>query len=250
MGIARFLVAAAVAALPATLAAQTTDRALTPIETAVACASPTSNELPENPIRVTGAQDTVARSVFGETDLLVLNRGTNDGVQVNQQYYVRRAVYSGTTRRQGTPDLITTGGWIRVVSTNEIMAIAAIEHFCGAIFEGDYLEPFVAPSLPAVSAGEIPFADLDFGNMGRILLGTENHSSGGRGDLMTIDRGSDQGIVAGARFAIYRDVRLPEVPLASVGEGVVLTVGKARSLAQITSSRDAVIAGDYVVLRK
>ncbi len=55
MGIARFLVAAAVAALPATLAAQTTDRALTPIETAVACASPTSNELPENPIRVTGA---------------------------------------------------------------------------------------------------------------------------------------------------------------------------------------------------
>ena len=105
-------------------------------------------------------------------------------------------------------------------------------------------------SLPPVPTDEIPFADLDFDRLGRILLGTENHSSGGRGDLMTIDRGANDGIAPGARFAIYRDVHLREVPLASVGEGVVLTTGPATSLAQITRSRDAVVAGDYVVLRK
>jgi hypothetical protein len=43
---------------------------------------------------------------------------------------------------------------------------------------------------------------------------------------------------------------MPDVPLANVGEGIVLTAGKSTSLVQITGSRDAVIAGDYVVLRK
>jgi len=66
---------------------------------------------------------------------------------------------------------------------------------------------------------------------------------------MLIDRGADQGVAPGARFAVYRDVHAG-VPLSSVGEAVVVSIGKTMSLARITRSRDAIVSGDYVVARK
>jgi hypothetical protein len=251
MGIARVLTVAAVAAAPVVVSAQSGGNVLTPLQIAAACSSPASNDAPDNPMLVTGSQDTVARTVFGETDTLVLDRGSNHGVQPDQRYYVRHPVYFGTSRRSGAaPESITTGGWVRVVSVNETMALASVDHLCGAIFAGDYLEPFAAPSLPIAAAPEIPFEQLDFSALGHIVLGMENHSSAGIGDLMTIDRGTDHGVAPGARFAIYRDVHMRDVPLSSVGDGVVLTAAKSTSLVQITRSRDAIVPGDYVVLRK
>jgi hypothetical protein len=243
------LAAAIAAASSGRVFAQSGDRALTAAEIAVACASPTSLELPTNGLRITGSQDTVPRTVFGAKDLLIVNAGTQGGLQLNQQFYIRRPIYFGSPRHTDMQG-ITTAGWLRVVALNDAMAIASVEHFCGAIFEGDYLEPFVPPSLPAMPEREIAFSELDFNSLGRVLLGTENHSSIGAGDLMTIDRGTDQGVVAGARFAVYRDVHMPGVPLSSVGEGIVLTTGKTTSLARVIRSRDAIVSGDYIVPRK
>jgi len=251
MGVVRaFSLAAALAAVSFTgVFAQGFDRELSALQIAVACASPTSPDLPDNGLRVTGAQDTVGRTVFGERDLLILNAGTSGGVQVDQEYYIRRPIYFASPGRNNVQG-ITTAGWVRVVSVNESMAIASVEHFCGAIMEGDYLEPFVAPTLPAMPERELAFDELDFQSLGRVLGGMENHSSGGAGDLMTIDRGSAQGVTPGARFAIYRDLRMDGVPLSGIGEGVVLTAGESTSVARIIRSRDAVVAGDYVVPRK
>jgi len=251
MGVVRTCsAAAALAAVSSTgVFAQAFDRGLSALQIAVACASPTSPDLPDNALHVTGAQDTVGRTVFDERDLLVLNAGTSSGVQVDQEYYIRRPVYFASPGRNNVQG-ITTAGWVRVVSVNESMAIASVEHFCGAIMEGDYLEPFVAPTLPAMPERELAFDELDFQSLGRVLGGMENHSSGGAGDLMSIDRGSAQGVTPGARFAIYRDLHMDGVPLSSIGEGVVLTTGESTSVARITRSRDAVVAGDYVVPRK
>jgi hypothetical protein len=65
-----------------------------------------------------------------------------------------------------------------------------------------------------------------------------------------IDQGSDQGVVPGARFALYRDVGPKGTPLASVGEAVVISTGASLSLTRITRARDVVFAGDYVAPRK
>ena len=54
----------------------------------------------------------------------------------------------------------------------------------------------------------------------------------------------------GARFAISRDVRVGGLPLASVGEGVVISTGSAMALTRITRARDAVFSGDYIALRR
>jgi len=254
MGIARIALAAAVAAGISTSAyAQTTDeRKLTPLEVAVACAPPTSFDMPANGLKVVSSQDTVDRLVFGEKDLLVLNGGTNAGLALNQRFYLRRPIYFGTSRTnpKTAPQGMLTLGWIRIVGVNDSTAIASIDHFCSAIYRGDLLDPFTAPSVPADAGRDLPTGKPDFSELGHVLFGVENVSTGGVNDLMLIDRGSDQGVTSGARFAIYRDLRAPGVPMSAVGEGVVVSIGKAMSLARITRSRDAVVSGDFVVPRK
>jgi len=74
-------------------------------------------------------------------------------------------------------------------------------------------------------------------------------NSGAVGGLMLIDT-AGQPMQPGSRFAVYRDPHTAGMPLASVGEGVVLSVGEKITLTKITRSRDAIVTGDYVVPRK
>jgi hypothetical protein len=82
-----------------------------------------------------------------------------------------------------------------------------------------------------------------------VLYGDNRRQLGAAGDLMLIDRGDEHGATPGARFAIYRDLRTPGVPLVAVGEGMVVSASGGRALMRILSSRSAVESGDYVVPR-
>jgi hypothetical protein len=228
--------------------AQPEERTLTPLETAVACAPPTSLEVPADPLRIVGAQDTVRRVIFDAGDQLVVGAGSRRDVRIGQQYFVRRPIISGSDRSH--PRAIDTLGWIRIVAVNENTAIARMDHFCGGVYAGDYLEPFVAPALAPDLIGDEPVGDVNFSRLSHVVGGPETRIAAGSGGLMLIDRGADQDTTPGLRFGVYRDLREPGMPLASVGEGVVLSVGKSMSLVRITRSRDAVVAGDYVVPRK
>jgi hypothetical protein len=235
-------------ALPA--AAQTDAPVLSPMETAVACAAPVSADAPPpHALRIIGTQDSRSRALFGPRDLLVIDGGTSTGVQLGQQFYVRRANRFGSPsdrRWQG----IRTLGWVRVVAVNDSTAIATIDHTCDGMVQWDYLEPFVAPVVPADADRDVSSGDPDFGALGRVLAGIEDRHSAGAGDFMLIDRGTDQGVTPGARYAVYRDMGAAGMPLAAVGEAVVLNAGKTMSLTRITRSRDAVLSGDWVAPRR
>jgi hypothetical protein len=86
--------------------------------------------------------------------------------------------------------------------------------------------------------------------MGQIVSGNENRSAMGAGDFMLIDRGSEQGMKPGTRLALYRDVGAGGMPLASLGEAIVISTSLTMSLTRITRSRDAVRNGDFVAPRK
>jgi hypothetical protein len=246
----RFVVIAVTVSIAAATAAhaQTAERPLTALEIAVACAPPTSLDIPAGVPHVAGAQDTVSRSLFERRDLLVLEGGSGTGMQLGQKYFIRRPLYTEGDRRHARA--IATLGWLSVVAVNETTALGSMDHMCGDVARGDYLEPYAVPSVPAGADRDETTGELDFSTLGRVLAGTENHSAVGVGSLLMIDRGEEQGLQPGARFAVYRDLRTGGVPLASVGEGVVLSIGKTMSLARITKSRDAVVPGDYVVPRK
>src|SRR5262249_51112476 len=154
-------------------------------------------------------------------------------------------------RAGGTrPEAILTLGWMTVVGLNDTTAIGSLDYFCDGVNAGDYLEPFTRPVVPASAEHDEVLGEPDFTMLGRVVSGVENHQATGIGKLVLIDRGADDGVAPGTRFAVYRDLQRSGMPLTSVAEAVVLSTGKTMSLTRITRSRDAVVAGDYVIPRK
>lgn len=243
------LAAAFVVAVSGVSSAQT-DRTFTPLELAVGCAPPpTLSGPPSGAPRVIGSQDTVAKRLFGAHDQLVVDAGAKTGVALGRQFFVRRPSRFGMGvdgRARGA----TTVGWVRVVAVNESTAIATVDQSCGGIIAGDYLEPFAAPTVPANADRDEASGELDFADLGRVVIGNEDRLSVGIGDFTLIDRGSGQGLTPGVRFSVYRDVGVKGMPLASVGEGIVIATGDSVSVTRITRARDAVLSGDYVAIRK
>jgi hypothetical protein len=244
--------AALVVATAATAGAQAGVPVMSPIEVGVACAPPPSFDAePDHAPHIIGGQDTAPRSVFGGADLLVLDSGTNAGLQLGQQFFVRRANSFGMYRyRPAHHRGAKTLGWVHVVAVNEATAIAQIDHTCGDLLTGDYLEPYVAPVVPAGAESAEVTGEPDFGALGHIVNGVEDRTTFGGGDFALIDRGTEQGVMPGQRFAIYRDLHKGGLPLVSVGEAIVVSTGNSVALARITRARDAVFEGDYVAQRK
>ena len=214
----------------------------------LACAPDLTYDLPTAPLRVTGSQDSAVRGSFTQGDLVVINAGTDDGIDVGQEFFTRRAVpiMRGNVSRDN-PATIRTSGWIRVYAVDDELSLATVTFGCGAIELNDYLEPFVLPDIPEVSIAR-PVAQRD--NYGLVIGGSDNRTIFGRGDYFVVDRGSNHGIRAGAQFVVYRDKREADTFLVELGEAVAVEVGPAVSTLQVTVSRDAFVSGDYVALRK
>ena len=249
----RILAVTALLTLAASAAgAQAPADSLTPLQVSVACALPpaTSTGAPAGALLVIGAQDTVPRGLFSQRDLLVVNGGSAGGVQLGQQYFVRRREGFGIAYANRSPHAVRTAGWIRIVAVNDTTAIAVVEHACDGIFEGDFLDPFVAPVIPPGADRADTSGTLDFGSLGRVLFGDQERRTGATGEYMVIDRGADQGVSPGAHFAVYRDLGAGDLPLASIGELTVVSTGPTLAVARINLARDAVQSGDFVVPRK
>jgi hypothetical protein len=247
----RVITLAAACALVASGAAAQTQEELTPAQLALACAPPPIvATIPADATRVIGSQDAVPRSVFGMPEQLVISGGTERGLQLGQQYFIRRLARNAENYKDKLAHQVRTAGWVRVVAVNATTTIVNVEHACGDILVGDYLDAF---QLPAMPQGDITTVDTtrepDFASFGRILYGSEERRSGGIGEFMLIDRGSDKSVTLGEHYAIYRDLRVGGAPLSSIGEATVVSIGPTMALVRINRARDAVFAGDIAVPR-
>jgi len=241
--------------------AQTPEGQLTVLQMAVACAPPPVLVQPSaTALRIVGSEDAVTRSLFGNPERLVVNGGSEQGMEMGQQFFVRRPVRTGSTagypimqspdKSKGPALLVRTSGWVRVVGLHETTATVSVDHLCGEILKDDYLERFEAPIVAEQAASVDTSGELDFTSPARVLFGDEERRSAGVGDFMLIDRGTDEGAAPGARFAVYRDLHVSGVPLNSIGEATVVSTGPRMALVRINQARDAVYSGDYVVPRK
>lgn len=230
--------------------AQTDPATMTWIETTAACAPPASLARPSATTpRVIGSQDTIGRTLFSEHDLLVVNAGLASGLQLGQRFFVRRENRFGTAYGQATLTSRTLG-WIRIIALDDTTSIAAVEHACDGIMAKDYLEPFVASVVPAEAPGNDKLGEPDFSVLSRVLAAADDRWTAAPGEMVLIQTGVGSNLSAGTRLAVYRDMRIPAMPLASVGDAVVVSVGSNVALARITRARDAVQTGDYMAVRK
>ena len=165
-----------------------------PIDERVACA-PMNAVAAQAPAVGSSAVASPGRLMFGPGEQVVVSGGAAQGLQAGQDYFIRRSVKNRFTpaSKDFTPNSVHTTGWLRVVDVQGSMSVATITHACDAVFEGDYLEPFVAPQTPGPAN---PAAQPDFTNPGRIVLADERRQMGYPGLLMLINRGSDHGLQA------------------------------------------------------
>jgi hypothetical protein len=247
----RVITLAAACALVVSAAAAQAQNTMSPAQVAVACAPPPIiATVPADATRIIGSQDAVARNLFGMPEQLVISGGTERGLQLGQQYFVRRLARSAENYRDKLAHQVRTSGWVRVVAVNATTTIVNVEHVCADILVGDYLDPFQTPPLPDRDITSVDTTrEPDFESYGRVLYGSEERRSGGIGEFMLIDRGTDQSVALGAHFAIYRDIRVAGAPLTSIGEATVVSIGPKMSVVRINQARDAIYTGDLAVPR-
>jgi hypothetical protein len=98
--------------------------------------------------------------------------------------------------------------------------------------------------------------------MAHIVTGIEGIHTAGIGNVMTIDRGSNGGVVLGQRYIVFRDKRdqimdmtdrsktfaatARNSPLVEVGEVLVVAVRPEDATVQVVVSRDAITHGDMI----
>lgn len=188
------------------------------------------------------------RRAFSTPDTLMIPGGTAAGLQVGQQFFVRRLLLSPTREKPSsrTPGTVHTAGWVTVVGADNFAALARIDHACDGFLRGDYLEPFTPAPMPEAVAAP---GEQQFDNMGQLLFGNDGRQSFANGDIIIIDRGSSHGVTAGARLGIFRDVRSGG-PLVPVGHAIVLTVGEETATVIADRVRGALAAGDFVGLQR
>jgi hypothetical protein len=208
--------------------------------------------------RVLGSQDSSVRGLLGPGDTLVIAGGSNSGLQPGQRYFVRRLV-TNLSGEKSLPPTVHTAGWIQIVGVDTTLATATVVHACDGIMFDDYLEPFTPPVIAAKPVGG---TTPQYTNMGHIMTGNEGTQTAGAGQTMTIDRGSNIGVVLGQRFLVFRDRRGQKVdatgksktfesmggrlPLVEIGEVLVVAVRPADSTVQVLAAKDAIITGDLI----
>jgi hypothetical protein len=225
---------------------------LAPEVLSLACAPSAAYEPPASTMRITGGQDAYVKRMHAPGDLVSINAGTNDGIKVGQEFYVRRVKAPSQSKiSRSQPGTVRTQGWIKVYAVDTALSLATVTYACDSIEINDYLEPFVLPQVPTPSTTT---AKPEKENYGRVMPGTDRRRSFAKGDYFVLDRGSDQGVRPGSQFVVFRNkheqnVQQPDVFLFELGEAVAVDVKPDTSTLLVTMSRHAFEEGDLVSMR-
>jgi hypothetical protein len=242
-----FVTAVACAPLAANAQVESARVAARDYSAELACGASAVGMPPDTSIRV-GAGREKGKALFGPDEALVIKAGTAQGVKPGQEYYVRRVVpdrFVGPAGDNVQRSSIHTAAWVRIVDAQTDSAIATVVKACDAIEEGDYLEPYVKPTVPAASETS---AEPDFANPGHLVLGDERRQMAAAGDMMVLDRGSDHGLHSGQHVTIFRTTGDGTGPIARVAEATVVVVRSETSTIRIDKTSDAVNVGDLVAI--
>lgn len=188
------------------------------------------------------------KALFAPGDMIIINRGTSNGVRAGQMFYVRRVIEDRFVVKttEAAPVSIHTAGWITVVEAQADVSVARVTEACDGVEVGDFLEPFVLP--PA--AGSVAAGEPDYARPAHVIMADDRRQLGGEGSLMIIDRGSDHGLRPGQRLTVYRHAVDHGGPIVKLGDAVVASTQAESSVMRIERSREAVQVGDLVAIHR
>ncbi|HXG88256.1 MAG TPA: hypothetical protein VNJ02_07970 [Vicinamibacterales bacterium] len=213
----------------------------------IACADVPTTVVPVPALRIVAPHAVDLHEHSSRNDLVVISGGTPQGLAIGQRYFTRRvgapiSREAISVRERGS---IRTSGWLTIVAADERSALARIDYACTAVESGDYLDPYVEPTLPATIAPDGP---TDFNDLGRVLFGLDQREEFGAGDFLTIDRGASRGVVSGTRVGFYRD-RENGTPLVEIGNGIVVEVNTETAKVVVQRANQDIRRDDYWGIR-
>ena len=218
-------------------------------EESIQCAGFVSEKEDEG-FRIFESEDTFKVHIaVSESDIIYVNRGQEDGIKAGDEYYIRERV----RKIDGHGWLINTTGWLTILAVQSQTATAQITGSCRDILEGHYLVPFKPIPVPLLPF-RAPVTRLtpETGkNRGTIIASLEDVreiGSLGRGYVVSIDQGENDGVFPGAIFTVFR-FNTSRTPRKVLGELAVLTVHPKTSTALITLSYNYMERGDLVELK-
>lgn len=143
-----------------------------------------------------------------------------------------------------------TRGRVRVLSVQEETAIGEILESCDAINVGARVRPFAPQPVPLgrrtrMRPLNMPASEEELADAPVIVWSEDRVVSMGQGHLVYVDRGSEQDVLPGDVFTIYRRNQ-PGLPPVVLGELAVLSVEEHTALGRIQESRYSVYLGDLL----
>lgn len=187
---------------------------------------------------------------LGDGDVVYLDGGEDDGISAEDRFFVYQKL-----RKVRHPETGKSLGWafhqvaeVRVLCANANDATALIAAGCAEVHVGDLVLPWEELPIPVVDATaplercEEPGGGAD----GYIIYNLDDQAAMATGNLVVIDRGSDDGVAPGDFFAIYRMQAGHQLML---GEGVVVRTERATATLKIHSSVRGIHVGDRVDLK-
>ena len=243
----------------------------------------TTAKVPSDTYVISGAEST-SHIVFQQGDLVYINRGSRQGVQVGSEFLVSRPVkehldmqwfvwQKSLLRAMGTT--YADIGRLRVVHVDETVSTAEVTDFCEQMQRGDIVQPFVARPAPNYK----PVAKLDIfappagKEMAMVVTTRGFGQAAAAGEIVYVNLGGGQGVKVGDYYRIFRyqgahqavvyqtrgeatsiygmgtapgNWQWMDVPRDILGEGLVLNVSPNASTVLITDSHQEIYPGDYV----
>jgi len=220
----------------------------TVIPPTIACTDLPTTTVPNAALQVLAPHSGDKHLISRAGDVVVLNGGTGQGFAVGQRFYTRRLTQPLSREPISAiePGAIRTSGWLTVIAADQHSTLARIDYACTAVESGDYLEPYVETPLPTALAAD---GLTDFSNLGRVLAGIDRREQFGAGELLSIDRGSAQGVGLGTRVGFYRDREIG-TPLVEIGVGIVIEVAAESAKVVLEWTHQDVRKGDYFGMRR
>jgi hypothetical protein len=238
---------------------------------------------PRDTYIISGVESNI-RIAFNQGELVYINRGSSQGVQVGAEFLVSRPVQDSSAsqwfvwqkdlmRAMGTE--YADIGRIRVVHVDGKSSTAQIISFCDAMQRGDIVVPFAArqsPNFKAAAKLDI-FAPASGKAMAMVVAMQDFGQVASAGRIAYVNLGTEQGARIGQYFRIFRfqgdrhalaytppgqehavdgfgaapaSWKWSDLPREILGEAIVLNVSQNSSTVLITDGVREIYAGDYI----
>jgi hypothetical protein len=192
-------------------------------------------------IQIIGGERMNEKSVFEDGDLIYLNKGAADGLEMGQLFLT--VGLRAKIGKLGT--VMERHGRARIVRLDDRMASAKVEKGCGTIIVGDFLLPFEE------EAGEIG-KDLGYGDMdpnaskrGHVIYIENDFRISASGQWALIDMGRQHCVQIGDQLNIFHQTK-PNLPREAVASAIIIDVRGATSTIKILGAKDSVDIGNEV----